>query len=346
MSADWVQAIGVLVSFAIAGLGYIQARRSAARTALRRILNLADEFTLIIDDDARYKYFELSTDHQSIDFNIWVNEVENFNSEFRDDLNALWEALDNLRFLPWFKDKYSATLNSGNLVRKTLERMLFILQTKKIKSVQHQKEFTAKALLTFSNDLCDLASNTKLIPSNNLKNSYESLQCYVKNGEVIASAISKFRFCDECHLQFLDNGSPWFYLSAMYTQKLRDSKEQSGSTYSWKTLRGKIKTSEVDKSLKSLFRPNKPVSEDDLAMDIIRTVAKREALKYKEKAKFELIKEDATNKYQVVLKTIDYKFKKQRIKTFFRSLNTNKDFRSAYKFSKLRYYFHPRYYTM
>lgn len=308
MSADWVQAVGVLFSFAVAGLGYIQARRSAARTALRKILNMADEFPLLIDDEARYKYFELSQDeHKDFNYEIWVKEVEDFNDEFRTDLNNLWGALDNLRLFPWSKDKYSDTLNSGNLVRKALERMLFILQTEDIKNVQNQKEFVAQVLLKFSDELYRFADTTKWISSNNLADLYQSLKCYVKNKEVIIKAIVNYKNCDDSNLKELSENEEFFYLSEIYKA---DKKREDTHKFSWEDLKAKINFSDVDRTLKEILNADllrdkkisndrvKPAvagqdksteEENNLAIDIVREVAKREALEY-EKATFKLNK--------------------------------------------------------
>ncbi|MFD0898708.1 hypothetical protein [Loigolactobacillus binensis] len=169
--ADWIQAIGVVVSLAIAGIRYYQIKRSTALEAIEQMLNLADEFHLLLDDEFRYKVVQSQNEIDEskrlrIDYNYMQQEITGFEQEFRGDLKDLWSKLA-LASPILFRHKYEAnvrnTLNNATNIRRKLKTLINYLQQENRDQIQQHKNEVVKLLIAFAENLSQLAVAEKLI---------------------------------------------------------------------------------------------------------------------------------------------------------------------------------------
>jgi len=201
--ADWIQAIGVVISLLIAGIRYYQVKKNTALESVKQMLNLLDEFDILVDDNFRFKVSEsVVTDKKEMiaDYQYMQQEVITYEAEFRNDLKELWRNMSAASFVMFNREakgntanSVSDTLNNAAVVQRQLKNVLHAVQQNEMGDIQKIKNMAAKSLLVFAKDLTQLAVKEKLVHDDEtLSQLYSSLAYYVGPNREIIKLIEKY----------------------------------------------------------------------------------------------------------------------------------------------------------
>ncbi|MFD1433190.1 hypothetical protein [Lacticaseibacillus yichunensis] len=199
--ADAIQALVVILSIGFGAIRYFQGKRSKARLALIQMLNLLDEFPLLVNDAERFKYKESQSQHgddrlgqaQEPNWADMVEDVKRFREEFRTILNELWSTLDASQVFFHRTDTETLTvLNNSTNVMQALSVLISDLTEGSYDHLQNQKELVRTYLTQFAEALCSLAAKKKVFQTSaEGAQYYPVLSDYSKWFAIVADEVTK-----------------------------------------------------------------------------------------------------------------------------------------------------------